>query len=62
MNKYSAMITYKPLEAAYFRLQYSHNNALYNESGLRQSVDTVTLQANITIGSHKSHSSHDEHH
>jgi len=62
MNKYSAMITYKPLESLFFRVQYSHNDALYNESMTQESIETLTLQANITIGKHSAHLSHHEHH
>ena len=61
LDKYSAMLTYSPVESAFFRLQYSRNNALYDEVDGQQEIDTVTLQANITIGHHKAHKMHDEH-
>ncbi len=55
-NKYSAMVEYHTSEFARFRLQYNRNNSLYNEDGDRQSIDTVILQANISIGAHAAHS------
>ena len=61
LDKYSAMLTYSPVESAFFRLQYSRNNALYDENQNQQEIDTVILQANITIGHHKAHKMHDEH-
>lgn len=56
MNKYSAMIEYNTSEFARFRLQYNHNNALYNEDYEQQHIDTIILQANISIGAHAAHS------
>lgn len=56
MKKYSAMIEYKTSEFARFRLQYNRNEALYNEDGIRQKIDTIMLQANIAIGAHGAHS------
>ena len=55
-NKYSAMIEYHTSEFARFRLQYNRNNALYNEDGEKESINTVILQANISIGAHGAHS------
>jgi hypothetical protein len=54
-NKYSAMIEYHTSEFARFRLQYNHNEAMYDEDGLRQNIDTIMLQANIAIGAHAAH-------
>ncbi len=54
-NKYSAMIEYHTSEFARFRLQYNRNEAMYNEDGLRQNLDTIMLQANIAIGAHAAH-------
>ncbi|MEA2092279.1 MAG: hypothetical protein U9O83_07945, partial [Campylobacterota bacterium] len=54
--KYSAMLEYSTSEFARFRLQYNHNSALYNEDGNKQNVDTIILQANISIGAHGAHS------
>jgi len=56
LDKYSAMIEYQTSEFARFRLQYNHNEALFNEDGLRQNVNTIMLQANIAIGAHGAHS------
>ena len=61
LDKYSAMLTYSPVESVFFRVQYSRNNALYEELN-QQEIDTIILQANITIGHHKAHKMHDEHH
>ena len=61
MDKYSIALTYSPMESTYFRLQYSRNNALYDEDLNRKSIDTVILQANFTIGYHKAHKQHKEH-
>jgi len=55
-DKYSAMVEYHTSEFARFRLQYNHNNSLYDEDGNRQDVNTVILQANISIGAHGAHS------
>ena len=55
-NKYSAMIEYHTSEFARFRLQYNRNSALYNEDGDRKNIDTLMLQANISIGAHGAHS------
>ena len=56
LDRYTAMIDYSPSEFSRFRLQYDHNNALYNEDGERQNVDSLILQANIAIGAHGAHS------
>lgn len=55
-DKYSAMVEYHTSEFARFRLQYNRNKALFNEEGERQSINTVLLQANISIGAHGAHS------
>jgi hypothetical protein len=55
-DKYSAMVEYHTSEFARFRLQYNHNNSLYDEDGNRQDISTVILQANISIGAHGAHS------
>lgn len=55
-NKYSAMVEYHTSEFARFRLQYNRNSALYDEDGNRQDIDTIMLQANISIGAHGAHS------
>ncbi|MDD2789724.1 MAG: hypothetical protein PHU40_03545 [Sulfurimonas sp.] len=56
LEKYSVMAEYSTSEFARFRLQYDHNNAMFDEAGQRQSIDSVILQANISIGAHGAHS------
>ena len=56
LNKYSAMLEYKTSEFAKFRVQYNRNEALYNEAGEKQKIDTIILQANFAIGAHGAHS------
>lgn len=56
LNKYSAMLEYHTSEFARFRLQYNRNNALYNEDGEQQKINTIMIQANISIGAHGAHS------
>ncbi len=56
LDKYSAMLEYSTSEFARFRLQYNQNEALYNEDGNKESVSTIILQANISIGAHGAHS------
>lgn len=55
-KKYSAMVEYHTSEFARFRLQYNRNEAMYNEDGNRVDIDTIMLQANISIGAHAAHS------
>lgn len=55
-NRYTAMIDYSPSEFSRFRLQYNRNDALFNEEGQRQNIDTVILEATIAIGAHGAHS------
>lgn len=56
LDKYTAMIEYHTSEFARFRLQYSQDNAMFNEDGEREKIDTIILQANISIGAHGAHS------
>jgi len=56
LNRYSAMLEYHTSEFARFRLQYNHNKALYNEEGEQESINTLMLQVNISIGAHAAHS------
>lgn len=56
MDKYTAMLEYSTSEFARFRLQYDRNNALFNEDDVRQNIDTIMLQVNISIGAHGAHS------
>jgi hypothetical protein len=55
-KKYSAMIEYHTSEFARFRLQYNRNSAMYNEDGAKVDINTIMLQANISIGAHAAHS------
>ncbi len=54
-QRYSAMAEYHPSEFSRIRLQYNRNNALFNEEGERQDINTVMLQVNISIGAHGAH-------
>lgn len=60
LDKYTAMIEYHTSEFARFRLQYSQDNAMFSEiegGGLkREKINTIILQANISIGAHAAHS------
>ncbi|MDD3475538.1 MAG: hypothetical protein PHI38_01570 [Sulfurimonas sp.] len=56
LDKYTAMVEYHTSEFARFRLQYSRNNAMFDEDGERKKIDTIILQANISIGAHAAHS------
>ncbi len=58
LTKQSIMIEYSPTEIAKFRLQYNHNSALYDEDLKAQNINSIILQANITIGTHPSHKEH----
>lgn len=55
-NRYTLMAEYHPSEFSRIRLQYNKNDALYNEDGEKQNIDTVMLQFNIAIGAHGAHS------
>lgn len=54
-DRYTAMIDYTPSEFTRFRLQYNHNNAMFNEDGERQHIDSLILQMNLSIGAHGAH-------
>ena len=56
LDRYTAMVEYHTSEFARFRLQYSQDNAMFNEDGQREKLDTIILQANISIGAHAAHS------
>lgn len=56
LNRYSAMIEYHTSEFARFRLQFNRDYSLYNEDAQRQKMDSIMLQANISIGAHAAHS------
>jgi hypothetical protein len=55
MKRYSAMLEYHPSEFSRIRLEYNRNDALFNEAGERQDLDTIMLQFNIAIGAHGAH-------
>lgn len=55
MDQYSAMLEYSTSEFSRYRLQYSHSNALFNEEGERQNLDSVILSVNIALGTHAAH-------
>ncbi len=54
-DKYSVMIDYAFSESTRLRLQFNRNNALFNEEGVRQHINTYLLQWNISIGAHEAH-------
>lgn len=56
LDKYTAMVEYHTSEFARFRLQYSQDYAMFNEAGQREKINTIILQANISIGAHGAHS------
>lgn len=55
LDQYSAIIEYNSSEFARYRLQYSHSNALFNEDGERQNLDSLIFSVNIAIGTHAAH-------
>jgi len=55
MDQYSAMIEYSTSESARYRLQYTHSNALFNEEGIRQNLDSLIFSFNLTLGEHSDH-------
>ena len=56
MDQYSAMVSYNSSEFARYRLQYTHSNALFNEEGARQNLDSLIFSVNLAIGRHGAHS------
>lgn len=56
LDKYTVMVEYHTSEFARFRLQYSQDESLFNEDGEREKINTIILQANISIGAHGAHS------
>lgn len=56
LDKYTAMIEYHTSEFARFRVQYSQDYSMFNEDGQREKINTIILQANISIGAHAAHS------
>ncbi len=54
-DRYSVMVDYTTSEFARFRLQYNRNNAMFNEAGERQHIDTFIVEMNLAIGAHGAH-------
>ena len=54
-HKYSAMVEYSTSEFARFRLQYNHDESHYDGTN-QKTINTIMLQANISIGAHGAHS------
>lgn len=55
MDQYTAMVEYHTSEFARYRLQYAHSNALFNEDGQRQNLDSLIFSVNIALGRHNAH-------
>ncbi len=55
LDQYSAMVEYNSSEFARYRLQYTHSNALFNEEGMRQNLDSLIFSVNIALGTHTAH-------
>lgn len=55
MNRYSAMVEYSLSEFNKVRLQYNHDNSMFNEAGKKVKNDEIILQVNLSIGSHGAH-------
>lgn len=56
LNRYTAMVEYNTSEFARFRLEYSHDRSMFDENDKRKKINTIMLQANISIGAHAPHS------
>ncbi|MGE4397471.1 MAG: hypothetical protein AB7D34_08540 [Sulfurimonas sp.] len=60
LDKYTAMVEYHTSEFARFRLQYSQDYSMFSEleggGSKREKINTIILQANISIGAHGAHS------
>ena len=55
LDQYSAMVEYNTSEFARYRLQYTHSNALFNEDGMRQNLDSLIFSVNVALGTHAAH-------
>lgn len=55
MDQFSAMVEYSTSEFARYRLQYTHSNALFDEDGMRQNLDSLIFSVNIALGTHAAH-------
>ncbi len=56
LPRYTAMVEYNPTEFSRFRLQYSYDKSLYDESGSNKVNHQIILQCNLSIGAHGAHS------
>lgn len=54
LNKYSAIVQYKPFEFSKLRLQYSHDNSK-SFAGQRKTEDMIALEFIIEAGAHGAH-------
>lgn len=55
LPRYSAMFEYNPTEFSRFRVQYSYDNSLYDETGSKKLNHQIILQCNMSIGAHGAH-------
>ena len=55
LDKYTAMIQYKPFPFSRLRLEYSHDRTKVI-NGVRKNIDTTMLTLNIAAGAHGAHS------
>lgn len=56
LDRWSAMLEFKPSEFSAFRLQFNHNNSLFTEGGQREPVNEIFLGFTMAIGAHGAHS------
>ena len=54
LDKYTAMVQYKPFPFSRLRLEYSHDRTKMI-AGSRKDIDTVMLTVNIATGAHGAH-------
>ena len=54
LDKYTAMVQYKPFPFSRLRLEYSHDRTKMI-AGNRKDIDTVMLTVNIATGAHSAH-------
>ena len=54
LNKYTAMVQYKPFPFSRLRLEYSHDRTKMI-AGSRKDIDTIMLTVNIATGAHGAH-------
>ncbi|MEJ5363175.1 MAG: hypothetical protein WHV26_14045 [Spirochaetota bacterium] len=56
LPRYTAMLEYNPTEFSRFRLQYSYDKTLYDESDSNKVNHQIIFQCNLSIGAHGAHS------